>query len=480
MLETVEPALLSGSAQLALFREGKLSPVDVLKAQIARIERYGSAVNALTFDHFDAALEAARESERRYRAGTARALEGLTIAVKDEYACKGWTVTAGSFLFEDDVKDANHPVIDKLLEAGALLHAQTTAPEFYLLGVTWSDLWGVTRNPWNLACTPGGSSGGSAALVAAGMATLGIGSDMGGSIRIPAALTGLYGSKPSYGRIASPDPSAFVPHASPGPMARTLQDLRLLQNVMMGPAPGCPAVLPKLELPADPSRKARRLALNLDQGWARIAPDVRKAALDAAAQFERTGYVVDEITLPLDTDDHAIRETIEKALFSTLIGAPLIELTEKKDRLTTYGRRFVDLAARLGPLDANEAAEATLRFYRCLEECVYDKGYDALLTPTVATSEVAADFDPTRDSVVIDGRAVDPYAGWHLTSLFNLLNWMPVVNVPAGRGDNGVPLGLQIATKPYDDLLCYEIAAGYAHGTSPINFQNAPLLLATE
>jgi len=159
---------------------------------------------------------------------------------------------------------------------------------------------------------------------------------------------------------------------------------------------------------------------------------VRKAALDAAAQFERTGYVVDEITLPLDTDDRAIRETIEKALFSTLIGAPLIELTEKKDRLTTYGRRFVDLAARLGPLDANEAAEATLRFYRCLEECVFDKGYDALLTPTVATSEVAADFDPTRRSIVIDGRAVDPYAGWHLTSLFNLLNWMPVVNGPAG------------------------------------------------
>jgi amidase len=272
-------AWLSAQQQLNLFRSGSLSPVEVLKAQIARIEQHGSALNALTYDHFDEALEAARASERRYRNGTAGALEGITIAIKDEYAKAGWVVTAGSKLFEDDAKDSNHPVIDKLLEAGAVLHAQTTAPELYLLGVTWSDLWGVTRNPWNREVTPGGSSGGSAALVAAGMSTLAIGSDMGGSIRIPCALNGLYGSKPAYGRIASPDASALVPHASPGPLTRHLPDLALLQNVMMGPAGGCPAVLrPKLELPAEYRRTPGRLALSLDQGWARLDPDVRARA----------------------------------------------------------------------------------------------------------------------------------------------------------------------------------------------------------
>src|SRR3954454_24381344 len=186
-------------------------------------------------------------------------------------------MTAGSMLFKDEVSPQNDPVVDKLLAAGAILHAQTTAPEFFLIGLTWSILWGVTRNPWNLDCTPGGSSGGSAAALAAGMATLAIGSDMGGSIRIPAALNGLYGSKPAYGRIASADPSALVPHASPGPLARDCRDMILLQNVMCGPAPGCPAVLePKLELPLDYQTGLRcKIALCMDQGWAKIDPDIR-------------------------------------------------------------------------------------------------------------------------------------------------------------------------------------------------------------
>jgi Asp-tRNA(Asn)/Glu-tRNA(Gln) amidotransferase A subunit family amidase len=468
-----ELGLLSAEQQRALFRQGTLSPVDVLRAQIARIDCDGAALNAITFRHFDTALEAARESELRYRAGTARALEGLTIAVKDEYAREGWIVTAGSFLFEHDRKNINHPVIDKLLAAGAILHVQTTAPELYLLAVTWSELWGVTRNPWNLACTPGGSSGGSAALLAGGMATLAIGSDMGGSIRVPCALTGLFGSKPSYGRIASPDPSALVPHASPGPMARTLGDLRLLQNVMAGPARGCPAVLPKLEIPAATRGKARRLALSVDQGWAKVAPDVQKSVRDAARVLQSAGCAVEEIELRLDTSDAAMRATIEKALFSTAIGASLIELADKKDRLTTYARRFVDLARTLGPVDANEAAEETLRLYAGIEATVFDKGFDALLTPTIATSEVAADHDPTRHSVVIGGKTVDPYGGWFLTSLFSLLNWMPVISVPAGIGSNGVPLGLQIATRPYEDVLCYEIAAAYAQEMPPLEFPAA-------
>src|SRR3954453_16301092 len=121
-------AWLSAEQQLHLFRTGALSPVDVLRAQIERIARHGSALNAVTFDHFDEAMSAARASEDRYRRGIARPLEVITVAVKDEYAKSGWVVTAGSRLFKDDVKSANHPVVDKLLEAGAVLHAQSTAP----------------------------------------------------------------------------------------------------------------------------------------------------------------------------------------------------------------------------------------------------------------------------------------------------------------------------------------------------------------
>jgi amidase len=470
-LESGNVAWLSAQQQLELFRSGSLSPVDVLKAQIARIERHGAALNALTYDHFEEAFEAARASERRYRDGKPRALEGLTVAIKDEYAKTGWVVTAGSKLFEDDVQDDNHPVIDKLIQAGAVLHAQTTVPELYLLGVTWSDLWGVTRNPWNRECTPGGSSGGSAALVAAGMSTLAIGSDMGGSIRMPCAVNGLYGSKPAYGRIASPDASALVPHASPGPLARHLPDLALLQNVMMGPAPSCLSVLrPKLELPTEYRRMPGRLALNLDQGWARLDPAVRASAIEAAKTFERAGYAVEEIALPFKTNDLKLRETIEAALFSTAIGGSLLELRSKVDRLTSYGRRFIDLAGSLGPSDAKDAAEETVRLYRIIEENVFDKGFDALITPTVATTTIKAEFDPTRDVVSIDGTSVDPYSGWFLTSVFSLLNWMPVINVPAGRAANSVPTGMQIVTPPYEDVRCYQIAAAYAGVAEPLPF----------
>jgi len=390
---------------------------------------------------------------------------------KDEFARTGWVVTAGCRLFKDDEKNSNHPVVEKLLEAGAILHVQSTAPELYLLGVTWSDLWGVTRNPWDLSITPGGSSGGSAALLAAGMASLAIGSDMGGSIRIPCALTGLYGSKPAYGRIASPDPSALVPHASPGPLARTLADLALLQNVMMGPAPGCPAVLqPKLSLPRSSSTAPHRIGLSIDQGWARIKPDVRATVLKAAHAWEAAGYEVEEIALPLETDGATIRATIEKALFSTALGASLIELTDKASELTTYGRRFVELARQLGPCDANQAAEETLRYYKVIEQCVFEKGFDALITPTLATTSIAADYDPTKDVPVIDGAKVDPYAGWFLTSIFSLLNWMPVINVPAGLASNGIPCGVQIVTRPYEDALCYEIAHAYAKYAAPMPF----------
>src|SRR5438874_12356608 len=210
-------------------------------------------------------MQCAKESEQRCRRGEERALEGVSVAVKDEFDRKGWIVTSGSVLFKDHQSKEHHPIIDKLLAAGAVLHVQTTAPEFFLVGVTWSELWGITRNPWNRTCTPGGSSGGSAASLSAGMATLAVGSDMGGSIRIPSALNGLYGAKPAYGRIASPDPSALVPHASPGPLARHARDLVLLHNVMCGPAEGCPAVVsPRLELPFDaPSKKDFRIALSI-------------------------------------------------------------------------------------------------------------------------------------------------------------------------------------------------------------------------
>src|SRR5215475_7715725 len=182
---------------MAMFRAAKASPVDLLKAQIKRIEALNSKVNCITYTHFDQALKEAQQSENRYRRGEARPLDGITVAIKDEFARPGWRTTQGSLVFKDSPPATENAAVIELLEAaGAVMPFQTTVPEFYFFLGASTRAWGTTRNPWNLEYSPGGSSAGSGAALAAGFATLAMGSDMGGSIRIPASQNGLYGFRP--------------------------------------------------------------------------------------------------------------------------------------------------------------------------------------------------------------------------------------------------------------------------------------------
>jgi amidase len=143
-------------------------------------------------------------------------------------------------------------------------------------------------------------------------------------------------------------------------------------------------------------------------------------------------------------------------------------------RMTTYGRHFVELASEMGPIDARAGAREALRFYRCLEQQVFVKGYDALLTPTVATTRIGAAYDPTREVLVIGGKRVDPYVGWFLTSIFSLLNWMPVMCVPSGPCANKVQCGMQIACRPYDDATAAALMSLFAAAAPPMRFEGVP------
>jgi hypothetical protein len=197
---------------LKRYRRRELSPVEVLEAQIERYSEVEPLINACTYTHFDSARKAAKTSEQRYKNKTARPLEGITVALKDEYDVTGWITTAGSNVLKDNVATSNHPAVDKLIQAGAVLHMQTTVPEMYFAAVTWTDLWGVTRNPWNLKYTVGGSSGGSGAALAAGMTTLATGSDMGGSTEFPVPSMAFTGSSlPMGGTHRHRAPPSFCP-----------------------------------------------------------------------------------------------------------------------------------------------------------------------------------------------------------------------------------------------------------------------------
>jgi amidase len=461
---------LSATEARELFAAKQLSPVEVLEAQIAQIAARNAEVNCITYTHFDEARAGARESERRYARGDPRPLEGITVGVKDDQQIAGEITTYGSVLFQDYRASENSPMIDKLKQAGAVFSIQTTVPEMMFHAATWSYLWGVTRNPWNLHYTPGGSSGGAAAALAAGFCTLATGSDMGGSIRIPASLCGLYGFKPPFGRVAPAPDSYDLVAAAEGPLARGFTDMVMMQDVITGPHPNSfLALRPKLDYPLTyPGIEGWVLAYDPEFMGAPDA-DYRRTTDVAIRRFADLGAEVREVHLPWDID-HVADTLMDGGLLATTFGAGLEALLLAGDALTPYARAT---AERAKGVDVRAAAADYLttmqEMYLDLRRLVFDAGCRALLVPTLRTTSVAADNDPGTDTYRLNGQDL-PGRGWFATTPFNILNRCPVVNVPTGVADgNGVPTGLQIVTDAYEDLDAFRIAAAYA-GIAPAFF----------
>ncbi len=471
------PAYLPATEQIKLFKAGKLSPVDVLMAQIERIKelngplnvsndepkdfmKFNGEINAITYEHFEPAIKAAKEAEQRYKAGTARPLEGITVAVKDENDVVGWRTTMGSLLLKDaPLATENAAIINMLLEAGAILHIQTTVPEFYINASTWSRLWGVTRNPWNLWYSVGGSSGGSGAALAAGFTTLATGSDMGGSIRVPSSLCGLYGFKAPFGRI----PTSETSYETTGPMARNFQDMVLMQNIITGPHPSVHAALrPKLDYPASyDSLKGVKIALDYFANWVPEGVDaaVKDSLANAADVLRGQGAVVEEIDLGWKYKD--IFNTFMSGLLSTEIGAMMLEAGKQGGNFTSYAEHFIKSAKQSGPVAMAEASNLATKMHSQLQREIFSKGYSTLIMPTLLTPYVAADHDPTKDAVIINGKQVKGLS-YVITLVWNLLSRYPVVDVPVGIAKNQIPMGMQIIGNTFDDLAAFRVAFAYS------------------
>ena len=261
---------LTATEALRLFRSRELSPAELMAAVIARAEAVEPAINAFAETRYEQAMDQAREAEARYagRGPEPGPLEGLPVAVKEEAPIEGQRNTLGSVPLRDVVADHTAVFVQRIIDAGGIVHARSTTPEFSCAPFTWTKLWGVTRNPWNTAYSPGGSSGGSAAALAAGSATLATGSDIGGSIRIPASFCGVTGFKPPYGRVPELEIFNLDHYCHEGPLARNVADCALLQNVIAGPHWSDVASLrPKLEIPAQLEPVAGlRIALSTDLG----------------------------------------------------------------------------------------------------------------------------------------------------------------------------------------------------------------------
>ena len=460
---------LPATHTLDLFRDRKLSPVELLAGVIARIEAVGDSVNAICERMYDDAREQAVEAERRYvgKGEAPRMLEGLPVALKEEQAIAGHLLEEGSLVERGNVADVTHPVVERVRAAGAVTHIRTTTPEFSCAGFTHSKLWGVTRNPWNLEFSPGGSSGGSAAALAAGMAPLATGSDIGGSIRIPASFTGTVGFKPPYGRVPALPPFSFDTYCHDGPMARTVADCALLQNAIVGPHPAdIVSLRPAYVLPEQfDSVKGMRIALCATLGDFVIDPEVAVNTQAAADALRSRGAIVDEIELPWTREQLTATAWIH---FGAVFG-PAISLmaAEHQDLLMPYTREFARRAA--------EAAENTTFIEGLVGEgAVYApvgmlfESYDALISPTFAGTGLIAGDDYVDTQIEISGRRFE-YFDAFLTMPFNILSRCPVLSVPSGRAQNGVPTGLQIIGRTYDDTTVFQVGTaveselGFAH-----------------
>jgi Asp-tRNA(Asn)/Glu-tRNA(Gln) amidotransferase A subunit family amidase len=453
-------AYLSAADLLCRYREGALSPVEVTATLLQRAQRLQTGLNATTLIDTEAAMVKAEASAARYRAGTARALEGIPVAIKEETAVAGWPRTIGSHL-HDELPTQHHPIVDRLIDAGAVPHLQTTVPEFCVIGQTHSARYGVSRNPWNRAVTPGGSSGGSGAALAAGLAPLATGSDMGGSTRIPAALNGVYGYKPPFGRLAATPHEELFAFAVEGPLARSVDDLRLLQNVIQGPHPASYTGMPATPLTDDPADLTGvRLALTLPKDGI-ICPDTERNLRAGAAALAEAGAVIEEVTL--DWDVGRAGEVLIEAIFGLYFAEYLEGFTEEeKTRATPYLRYLMDrYCGRRNSVMAS--AVLASQMHHEMVDKIWSRGVTALLCPTVLCTDIPADLDMSEiRQWPVAGGFVDSYLGWVWTTPFNLLSRTPSIAAPTGLAANGVPTSLQIVGAPYADADVFRVAHHYA------------------
>lgn len=443
-------SLMSATEATQRFERGELSPVELLDAVFARTDAIEPQINAFTEEHRDEAYRAARESEQRFREGTARPLEGIPLALKDEQPVRGLLQQDGSLLCQGQVAELDHPVVERVRAAGAVIHARTATPEFCAAAVTHSSLWGVTRNPHNLEISPGGSSGGSGAALAAGTTVLATGSDIAGSIRIPSAFCGTVGFKPPYARVPGLAPFNVDSYCADGPMGRTVSDVAALQNVLVGQWPGDPASLRENPVltPVAAKLTGTRIALSLNLGAFRPDPVIVANTLAFAEALRAAGAIVEEVELPWTSEQIT---ALLMAHFRAIMGASVELLVdgdpERLAQLMPYTRAFAERTAG-GELSYLEGLIGEHEFFMPLGQIF--ESYDALLCPTLANTGFAAD-DPCTDT--------DAMLAAMMTTPFNIAGRVPVLSLPSGRASNGVPTGVQIVARPYADETVFRIGA---------------------
>lgn len=466
MTDTPEIAALSAVEMLEAFHSGELSPVEATEACLERIQRHNETVNAFCLVDEETTRAEARRSEERYRRGaTLGLLDGVPVAIKDVFATRGWPNRKGSKVIDDTPAPVDSPVIASMRRHGFVPLGKTTTPEFGWKGVTDSPLCGTTNNPWNPALTAGGSSGGSSAAVPLGMGPLALGTDAGGSIRIPAGFCGLFGHKPTQGRVPFWPSSPFGQLAHPGPITWTVEDAALLMDVICESDPR-DATLPANSVDFVSALvggvKGWRVAYSPDLSYVRVDPEIAAAVAEAAQAFADLGAQVDEVH-PGFTNP---RESFDRLFFGGAANALRDIAPESRALMDPNLVKMAQWAEGLSMLDylaaMNERAALTERMGR------FHASYDLLLTPALPIPAFTTGLE------VPEGSDDPRWPGWTpFTYPFNMTG-QPACSVPCGFTSAGLPIGLQIvAARHRDDQV---LRAAYTYQASrPLTDRRPPL-----
>ncbi|MBW2062562.1 MAG: amidase [Deltaproteobacteria bacterium] len=439
-----------------MIREKKLSPIEVVNAFLQRIEEINPKVNAFCTMTAETAVEEAQRAEQAVMDGEPLGpLHGLPFSIKDLVYTKAVRTMRGSKIYQDYVPDEDAILVTRLKDAGGIMVGKTTTPEFGHKGMTDSLVTGVTRNPWNTDLTPGGSSGGAGAQVAAGMTPLAVGTDGGGSIRIPSSFSGIYGLKPSYGRVPVYPASTLDSLSTAGPMTRTVADAALMLSVMAGPDDADP-----LSLEAPPADYVGQLTRGIQGLKAAWSPNLWEVPLDeqvadittrAAQTFEELGATVEET----DPGFEDVSRAFGTFWLAGMAGTLGDYLEEWEDRIDPSLVQQVKLGLEMKAVDFVKAQIQRSEFRDQVRR--FFKRYDLLLLPTIPILPFKAGV-PAEDA--LKDQPVDPRNWTPFTSPFNL-SQNPAATVPAGFSKEGLPVGLQIVGRRFADLTVLQASAAF-------------------
>jgi len=437
----------------------ELTSLEITETLIERIERINPIINAYCTTTFDLARDMATKADEAIRKGIKFGIiNGVPLSLKDIIYTKGIRTTFGSKIYENYVPEFDELVVKRLRKAGCVILGKTNTPEFAHCGSTHNLIFGKTKNPWKLDRTPGGSSGGAAAAVASGISPLAIGSDRGGSIRIPSCFCGVYGLKTSFGRVPM-----YPTHGidgilinTYGPITRSVKDAALILDAMKGSHHADKYSLPdqNINYSEKVNEKPNRLKIgySLDLGYAKVIDsDVEKNVLNSVQKFEKLGWTVEKAEIKMRKPE------LPFVIFHTVMYAYDFKskLNEWRDKMEPDLVRMIEGGLNYTGLDIMKALSRIKQLYEIFYQ--YFKNYDILITPSTAvTAFELGIMGPTQ----INGKNVSP-TGWTPFSFIFNLTGHPAASIPCGWSRDGLPIGMQIVANRFEELKILQVSHAF-------------------